>query len=272
MVCYRAVAGVASLVLFSTKAIAYDHVNSVSAEHRYGPASHPPWSWASYPPRPSTINNVTACRIGSPGCYTASSVVTLSTVVSAPLHATSPPPISSSAYSTPSITTTRSSVTTTLYNGPTCASAIPTQSNGAPFVVLPSGTLVGQRVVPTIGSSVDKFLGVPFAQSPPERFSPASAPDPYGTWDASYLRPACIQEFPCRLGHINTPGACLISTIDPLIAANFEKAVFNNPGGPTPLESEDCLYANVYVPAKAPPPSGYPVMYVTRTKKCIPVY
>lgn len=200
MVCYRAATGMASLVLFSTKAIAYDHVDSVSTEHRYEPPFRPPWSWASFPPRPSTTNNITACHIGSPGCYTASSMVTLSTVISAPSYTTSPSPVSSSAHSTASFTTTRSSVTTTLSNGPTCASAISTQPNGAPFVVLPSGTLVGQRVVPTTGSSVDKFLGVPFAQSPPERFSPASAPDPYGVWDASYLRPACIQEFPCRFG------------------------------------------------------------------------
>ena len=38
-------------------------------------------------------------------------------------------------------------------------------------------------------------------------------------------------------------------------------AVFNNPGGPPPAESEDSLYLNVFTPATPAPACGRTVMF-----------
>jgi len=48
---------------------------------------------------------------------------------------------------------------------------------------------------------------------------------------------------------------------DPLASQQFAQAVFNNPGGPPPIESEDCLYLNVYAPSGSPGGNGRAVMF-----------
>lgn len=113
------------------------------------------------------------------------------------------------------------------------------ENSSCPTVTISSGIVVG-----TAAASVNQYLGVPFAQSPPERFSP---PVPAPAWtlplQAKALKPACIQQF------MGTGS----------IQANT-KAFFNNPGGAPPEESEDCLYLNVYAPLDASPSTKKPVM------------
>ena len=70
-----------------------------------------------------------------------------------------------------------------------------------PTITLPAGPIVGTTTtLASVTAAVNKFLGVPFAQSPPVRFSP---PQPVVKWTAPYdataLKPACIQQFNCEL-------------------------------------------------------------------------
>lgn len=108
----------------------------------------------------------------------------------------------------------------------------------APTAVIDCGSVVGTTTsLPAATASVNKFLGLPFAQSPPQRFSP---PQKIGggscNIDAKAWKPACIQQF-----------------VYPKLAQDFTKAIFNSPA---PEESEDCLYLNLYAPASPPPPGG----------------
>ena len=71
--------------------------------------------------------------------------------------------------------------------------------NVAPTATADNGILIGKSTsLPDGLGRVNQFLGVPFAQSPPERFSPpqtpprASAPTNATSWKA-----ACIQQFTC---------------------------------------------------------------------------
>ena len=72
----------------------------------------------------------------------------------------------------------------------------PTASSN-PTVTIDVGTVIG-TAVPFETSTVYKFLGIPFAVTPPERFSP---PQPVGNlpgpMTAQTASAACIQEFMC---------------------------------------------------------------------------
>jgi len=83
---------------------------------------------------------------------------------------------------------------------PYCAPTGRPHFQASPVVVLPSGPVVGTTTaLPSATAIVNKFLGIPFAQSPPERFSP---PQDASRWwqplNATTFKPACIQQFNCK--------------------------------------------------------------------------
>ncbi|MCJ1406856.1 hypothetical protein MMC19_000926, partial [Ptychographa xylographoides] len=65
----------------------------------------------------------------------------------------------------------------------------------SPTVTISSGVVVGistavHKVV------VNKYLGIPFAASPPKRFSPPEPPEPWSTpFSAVSFKDTCIQQF-----------------------------------------------------------------------------
>lgn len=53
--------------------------------------------------------------------------------------------------------------------------------------------------LPAATASINKFLGVPFAKSPPLRFAPPEKPDAFSSpINATAISPACIQQFLSR--------------------------------------------------------------------------
>lgn len=71
----------------------------------------------------------------------------------------------------------------------------------APTVTLTDGIVIGTQIsLPTASSAVNQFLGIPFAQSPPERFSPPSPPKPWTSpLSAQAWKDSCIQQYDCAL-------------------------------------------------------------------------
>jgi hypothetical protein len=132
-----------------------------------------------------------------------------------------------------------------------------------PTVSIASGAVVGTATMVSTASAVpvNRYLGIPFAQSPPERFSPPINPaDWTEPLDASKFKDACVQQFNCQFT------ACLKNRlltlcVDPEASRNFSMTIFNNPGGAPPVESEDCLYLNVFTPATKAPAGGRTVMF-----------
>jgi hypothetical protein len=70
----------------------------------------------------------------------------------------------------------------------------------APTATINAGTIIGKTTsLPAALGPVNQFLGVPFAKSPPERFSPAQPASRFvEPFNATEFKPACIQQFRCR--------------------------------------------------------------------------
>jgi len=73
--------------------------------------------------------------------------------------------------------------------------------NVGPTVTLASGVLIGTTTsVPSATAGVNNFFGVPFADSPPERFSPPEDPKPWSqALSVTAYKPACIQQWTCKI-------------------------------------------------------------------------
>ncbi|CCF44309.1 carboxylesterase [Colletotrichum higginsianum] len=119
-------------------------------------------------------------------------------------------------------------------------------SNAGPTVTIASGVVIGTTTQPAGSTNyANAYLGVPFAKSPPERFSPPeAAPSWSSPLSATAFRPACIQQF------TNTGNAQVL-----------QKQYFGNPTGALTEESEDCLYLNVFTPPNASNSSKKAVMF-----------
>jgi carboxylesterase type B len=91
-------------------------------------------------------------------------------------------------------------------------------------------------------SGVRSWKGIPFAKSPPERFSPPQDPVPWKSpLTVTNFKPSCMPQFPY-----------------PEQSRNLTIKIFSTP---MPELSEDCLYLNVWAPGKKPPADGWPVMF-----------
>lgn len=67
-----------------------------------------------------------------------------------------------------------------------------------PTATIDAGIVIGTATsLPTATASVNKFLGVPFAQSPPVRFAPPESLEKLpgkGVYEAKQWSPACLQQ------------------------------------------------------------------------------
>ncbi|XP_011521332.1 carboxylesterase 4A isoform X13 [Homo sapiens] len=110
-----------------------------------------------------------------------------------------------------------------------------------PQVVTKYGTLQGKQM--HVGKTpIQVFLGVPFSRPPLGilRFAPPEPPEPWkGIRDATTYPPGCLQESWGQLASM------YVSTRERYKWLRF---------------SEDCLYLNVYAPARAPGDPQLPVM------------
>lgn len=73
--------------------------------------------------------------------------------------------------------------------------------NPTPTATIDAGVVIGKATALSngLGPSVNQFLGIPFAQSPPERFSPPRDVSTFSKpFNATTWKPACIQQFRCK--------------------------------------------------------------------------
>jgi hypothetical protein len=128
------------------------------------------------------------------------------------------------------------------WGSPTGVSSAPRGTLSAvpagPTARVEGGLIVGAVVNIPSAPRVHQFLGIPFAKSPPERWSP---PDTrVRTWigrhDATRLKPACIQQFNGKFclkdSFVQMPGS---DNMEAGPSREFTATVFNNPA---PEESE----------------------------------
>ena len=80
------------------------------------------------------------------------------------------------------------------------ASGAPPERDFPPTVTIDSGPVEGTTTkIASATAIVNQFLGVPFAESPPERFSPPKVPKKWVyPLVAQRKRPACIQKWNCK--------------------------------------------------------------------------
>ncbi|KAK4966204.1 hypothetical protein LTR42_011365 [Elasticomyces elasticus] len=129
------------------------------------------------------------------------------------------------------------------WSSPSTQTATCGYPGGAPTATIDAGVLIGTTTsLAAATASVNKFLGVPFAKSPPTRFAPPEDPGVFSEpINATAWSPACIQQFRY-----------------PAATQQFTELVFNTPA---PEESEDCLYLNVYAPSTPAPVDGRAVLF-----------
>ena len=94
---------------------------------------------------------------------------------------------------------------------------------GGPTATIDAGVVIGTTTsLPAATASVNNYLGIPFAKSPPTRFAPPESPGSFSApINATAWSAACIQQF-----------------VYPYLSQQFTRFIFDNPG---PVESEDCL-------------------------------
>ncbi|KAE8392921.1 hypothetical protein ETB97_006143 [Aspergillus alliaceus] len=121
------------------------------------------------------------------------------------------------------------------------ATADPTVTMSAGVVI---GTTFSATNLPSSTATANAYLGIPFAKSPPERFSPPQDPVP---WSSPLLAqtpaPGCIAQ--------NLTGSDKTALdYTPILHISDEVE-----------QSEDCLYLNVYAPPDASPSNLKEVMF-----------